>query len=137
VKRENGEDQSQNESLVKRVLHVLKTNRGRVLVPFFLIYLYNLVRVGSVGGGSFEHGFEWPTSGLQLFPFPINWSEKGFGVLPVVVPMEIADIILYVVFVANGIWLIWAVLSIAYFFLPSIFWIRNRILWFPNRKSSR
>jgi hypothetical protein len=126
VKRDNREDQSQYKSFGKHVLLILKTNRGRILVPFFLIYLYNLVRVGSAGGWSFEHGFEWPTPGFQLFPIPINWYEFGFGFPQVVVPMGIADIILYVVFVANGIWLIWAVLSIAYFFLPSVFWIRNR-----------
>ncbi|MHA2286775.1 MAG: hypothetical protein ACXABZ_12995 [Candidatus Thorarchaeota archaeon] len=129
VKRDNREDQSQSENVVTRVLFILKTNRGRVLVPFFLIYLYNLVRVGSAGGWSFERGFEWPTPGFQLFPIPMNpidWAEFGIGFPQVVVPMGIADIILYVVFVANGIWLIWTVLSIAYFFLPSISWIRNR-----------
>jgi hypothetical protein len=136
VKRDNREDQSQNENFYKRVLFILRTNRGRVLVPFFLIYLYNLVRVGSAGGWSFEHGFEWPTPGFQLFPIPMNpidWAEFGIGFLQVVVPMEIPDIILYVVFVANGIWLIWAVFSMVYFFLPSIIMIRNRILGFLGR----
>jgi hypothetical protein len=129
VKRDNGEDQSQNENFVKHVLFILKTNLGRVLVPIFLIYLYNLVRVGSSGGVSFENGFEWPTPGYQLFPIPMNpidWAEFDIGFFQVYTPMGIADIILYVVFVANGIWLIWTVLSIAYFFLPSISWIRNR-----------
>lgn len=133
TKRDNGEDQSQNENLAKHILLILRQNRGRVLIIFFLIYLYNLVRVGSAGGWSFEHGFQWSSPGYQLFPIPINWYEFGFVFIQVFVPMNIADIILYAIFVANGVWLIWGVLAITYLFIPVFVRIRNRIFSLPNR----
>ena len=133
VKLDSRNEHSRTQSFGNRVLFRLKTNRGRVLIIFFLIYLYNLVRVGSAGGWSFEHGFQWSSPGYQLFPIPINWYEFGFGFIQVFVPMNIADIILYAIFVANGIWLIWGVLAITYLFIPVFVRIRNRIFGLPNR----
>ena len=125
---------SQTQSTGKQILVILKANRDRVLAVCFVIYLIALVRVGSAGGWSLEHGFEWPSPGYQLFPIPINWHDFGFGSATVMVPMGIADIVLYVVFVGNLFWLIWGAFAITYIFYPAIIIrIKNRILRMLNR----
>ncbi|MDF1539914.1 MAG: hypothetical protein P1Q69_13540 [Candidatus Thorarchaeota archaeon] len=125
---EKKKDTTQTQSTSNQLLPVLKTNLGRILAVIFLVYLYAIVRVGSPGSWSLEHGFEWSSPGYQLFPVPINWGEMGIGGPAVFVPMEIADIILYVLFVGNYIWLIWGILAVVYILHPpTIVRIKNKI----------
>lgn len=119
----------EEESLGRRVLSVLQGNLGRILAVCFVIYLIALVRVGSAGALISNRGFEWRTPAYQLFPIPINWYDFGYGVIQVLVPMSIPDIILYVVFAANYIWIVWGILAIAYIIHPpTIIRVKNRLL---------
>lgn len=131
---EESYDTHKEQSLGRRVLSVLRGNLGRILAVCFVIYLIALVRVGSAGAWVSDHGFEWTSPAYQLFPIPINWYDFGAIVAQVLVPMSIPDIILYVVFVGNYIWLFWGILAVAYIIHPpTIIRIKNRILEVLNR----
>ena len=118
----------------EQILSVLKTNKVRILVICFLIYLIALVRVASHGGWSLESGFQWSTPGYQLFPIPINWYDFGYVITQIVVPMGIADIIIYVIFVGPYFWIVWMALAISYIIHPpTVIKLKNRILGVLNR----
>ncbi len=124
----------EGQSIGRRVLSVLRGNLGRILAVCFVIYLIALVRVGHAAMWSLEHGFEWTSPAYQLFPIPINLYDFGFIVIQVHVPMSIPDIVLYVIFVANYIWIVWGILAIAYIIHPpTIIRMKNRILEVLNR----
>jgi hypothetical protein len=127
-------DAHEGQSIGRRILSVLRGNRGRILTVCFVIYLIALVRVGSAGAWISYRGFEWTSPAYQLFPIPINWYDFGAIVAQVFVPMSFPDIILYVVFVGNYIWLVWGILSITYIIhRPIIIRIKNRIPEVLNR----
>ncbi|MHA2265603.1 MAG: hypothetical protein ACXAEN_24695 [Candidatus Thorarchaeota archaeon] len=83
------------------------------------MYLYRLVEVGSVVRYS-EYGFHWPDWGYQLFPIPSSPSGPGFFFLT---PLSAVDSVLYVAFVGSGIWVVWAIVALAYILPPALRWM--------------
>ncbi|MHA1959156.1 MAG: hypothetical protein ACW99U_02945 [Candidatus Thorarchaeota archaeon] len=96
----------------------IKSNRSRILVLLFLVYLYRLVEVGSAVWDS-AHGPYWPSPGYQLFPIPLK--PRG-PVIWVVAPLSLVDSFLYIVFVGHGVWIAWTILSLAYILVPAFRW---------------
>ena len=88
----------------------------RIVVIVFLIYLLLLVNIGLqyIIGTPLEP--LWRTTGCKLFPVPVIPN----GSLPNTVPLDPVDYLVYLLFVGNGIWLLWTVLSCWFIFRPAI-----------------
>jgi len=94
------------------------TLRRRLLAGLVLIYyVYILYFAWSMSGQwwwSFGEGLMWSSGGPGMF-FPI---PMGPGMLAIITSANIVDQIFYLVFMHNGIWILWVVLGFLYVFSP-------------------
>ncbi|MBN2229518.1 MAG: hypothetical protein JW779_07960 [Candidatus Thorarchaeota archaeon] len=94
----------------------------RVFVLFLIIDLMGMVYVTRYVFGNLEDGFEWGSPGHVLFPFPYEWQTM----VPVTQPLNPLETFTYVLFIANGLWLLWVTIGLLYIFSPYIEKFRKR-----------
>lgn len=93
----------------------------RVAVILLLLYFAVMVDAGSYVRGDLESGFYFTNTGHGLFPFPYS---GGFS-YPVYVYFDPLSTFIYVVFIAQGIWIAWMSLGIIYIMMPLALWVYN------------
>jgi hypothetical protein len=91
----------------------------RLAVVLLLLYFAVLMDAGSnvfldPVNGVFSAGI-----GTMLFPIP----TPGSRMLPAYVPLSQIDVLVYTIFLYQGIWAAWLLLATAYILLPLILWI--------------
>ena len=98
----------------------------RVVVIILMLYLAVMVSVADRGlVGNLFDGFSWRSTGWSLFPIPLDPAWWTWGVYWMVVPLSPLELLVYLVFVGNGIWIFWEVVGAAYIVYP----------WFPFLQS--
>lgn len=105
---------------IRNVQHRINIHRKliarRIAVLLFLLYLAALVDVGDAIFGDLRTGFYYGNMGHTLFPFPHTNSL----LLPAITPVPPIEVIIYVAFVYQGIWIAWTVLAVIYIMMPFI-----------------
>nr|KXH72139.1 MAG: hypothetical protein AM325_09260 [Candidatus Thorarchaeota archaeon SMTZ1-45] len=92
----------------------------RFVVLLLLLYLSIIVDVGSIvhwdqRNRRFE--FYFPTPGYSLFPFPFKPSQ-GDGCPQVFCELNTIESFIFLVFLYQGVWVIWMFLGITYIVMP-------------------
>lgn len=94
----------------------------RVVVVVLLIYLLALVPFARGIGGDLAEGFYWTYSGHRLFPIPVDFHSM----LPMTEDLTPIDQFVYVVFMWNGMWVVWTVVALFYIVYPLLLNLRSR-----------
>ncbi len=100
----------ENDSVVREIL-----TRRRAIVLTLELYILLLLPVGLHITGDPLNGFYWPSSGFSLFPIPI-----GNGPEPAFMPLSSIDAVITVMFLWNGLWILWLIVGTSYITLPVI-----------------
>ena len=96
-----------------------KNIRKRIFVLSLMVYLAVMVSVSRWGViGNLFDGYSWRSGGFGLFPIPYDASWFGYGTLPVEVPLNPVELLIYLIFIAHEIWIFWMILGAIYILLP-------------------
>jgi len=104
---------------------LLKSRRSfftRVFVLFLVIDLLGMVYVTRSVYGNLTDGYEWPSPGNVLFPFPFHYPSM----FPVTQPLNPLETFTYLIFISNSVWIFWVSLATIYIILPLILKIKDR-----------
>jgi hypothetical protein len=94
----------------------------RVFILFLVIDLLGMVYVTRNVYGNMTDGYEWPSPGHVLFPFPFEYTSM----FPVTQPLGLLETLTYLIFTSNSVWVFWVSLAVIYMILPLILQIRDR-----------
>ena len=120
--------------VTKSIRHHIYLHRAlvarRVAVLLLLLYFAVIVNAGSDVFLNTHNGVYSASLNTRLFPIP----SIDFGFLPAYRALPQIDVFIYIVFINQGIWIVWMLLGIIYIIMPLMVWA-YRTLKRPISKS--
>ena len=109
-------------SVIKSIQHRIYLHRAlvvrRIAVLLLLLYFSVLVDAGSGVFLDTVNGVFSASIGTTLFPIPF----AGLRMLTAYVPLSQNDVLIYIIFVNQGIWNLWMLSGIIYIMMPLAIW---------------